>query len=480
MLINNLKVKFNKMPLAAKVSMAYIVCNIFQKSISFITMPLFTRILTTLQYGQYTIYQSWLGILTIFITLNLAYGSFNTAMIKFENDRDSYISSVQTISILLACLFLCIYFPFNRVWNSLFELSTFFVILMVVEIICAFSLNLWTNKQRYEYKYISVIAVTLILALCSPIVSYFMIVCYDEKGFAKIFGNASVYIIIGCGFFIYNLIKGKKIFDLKYWKYALSFNIPLLIYYLSQVVFNQSDRIMISKYCGTGEAAMYGVAYNLAMMLTFVLNAINGAYVPWYYGKIKNGESKENKKISFYIAIIMALLIIGVIWYAPEIILVMAGEGYTSAVMVVIPVSMSLLLLFYSQLFINLEFYYEEKRSLIYASISAALVNIGLNAILIPKTSFVIAGYTTLISYLLFTSCNYIAIKNIIKKRNICDESFDITRLILLYIIFCIVSFIGVLLYNYLLLRVVITFIVITFIFRQREKIITLVKMLKS
>ena len=102
--------KWNKLPLAAKVSTAYAVCSILQKCLSFITLPLFTRLLTTEQYGQLTIYSSWQGILSIFLTLNLAYGSFSTAMIKFENDRDGYISygfvsfNLYAISIVLELL----------------------------------------------------------------------------------------------------------------------------------------------------------------------------------------------------------------------------------------------------------------------------------------------------------------------------------------------------------------------------------------
>ena len=89
--------KWNRLPLGVKVSSAYAVCSILQKCLSFITLPLFTRLLTTEQYGQLTIYSSWQGIISIFLTLNLAYGSFSTAMVKFEEDRDGYISSVEGI-----------------------------------------------------------------------------------------------------------------------------------------------------------------------------------------------------------------------------------------------------------------------------------------------------------------------------------------------------------------------------------------------
>lgn len=79
-MINTIKEKWNKIPLTVRVSTSYAICSILQKCLSFIGLPLFTRLLSTEQYGQGTIYYSWSGILMIFLTLNLAYGSFETAI----------------------------------------------------------------------------------------------------------------------------------------------------------------------------------------------------------------------------------------------------------------------------------------------------------------------------------------------------------------------------------------------------------------
>ena len=81
-MVNKIKSKWNNIPLTVKVSAAYAICSILQRCLSFITMPIFVRLLTTEQYGMYVVYQSWNSILTIFITLNLAFGSFSKAMIK--------------------------------------------------------------------------------------------------------------------------------------------------------------------------------------------------------------------------------------------------------------------------------------------------------------------------------------------------------------------------------------------------------------
>lgn len=193
-------------------------------------------------------------------------------------------------------------------------------------------------------------------SILSPVLAFILVSCTEEKGYARIIGYALINILIGLLIFIQNSKQSKKFFDKEFCKYALHFNIPLIAYYVSQVIFNQSDRIMISHMVGTGEAAMYGVAYNLSMILNFIINAINASYVPWMYGKIKKGRVEENKTISIALVVLMGVMILCVIWFAPEIILIMAGEQYETAIYVVAPVAMSLLILFYCQLFINIEF----------------------------------------------------------------------------------------------------------------------------
>lgn len=432
------------------------------------------------QNGQYTIYSSWSGILSIFLTLNLAYGSFQTAMVKFEDQRDEYIMSIQGICIVLCCVFLVIYFPIRSVWNQLFELPTSFVLLMVAEIIFSTATQLWMGEKRFEFKYKSVVLVTLLTSILSPIIALILIRLVNEKGYARIFGYAIINILIGLVLFVRSSQKGKHFYNKEFWKYAVGFNVPLLAYYLSQVIFNQSDRIMISHMLGTGEAAMYGVAYNLATILTFVLNAIDASYVPWMYEKIKENKSSENEVISLVLVILMGLMVLCVIWYAPEIIMIMAGEQYKEAVYVVAPVAMSLFLLFYCQLFINVELYYEEKKLLIYGSIGASLLNIVLNYILIPTYGFVAAGYTTLASYIVFALSNYYTMRICLKKRQLIDNLYNYKGLFLISIGFIASGFLGVALYGNLFFRIAITLIILSLLVVYRSKFLDVLRQIRS
>lgn len=463
-------------PLGVKASVAYAVCSMLQKSLSLITLPLFTRLLTQTQYGQYNVYVSWMNIFTIFITLNLSAGSFSKAMISFENDRSGYIAAVQNVTLLLGGIFLLIYLPLQNFWNPLLELPTELVLLMVAEIILQSALLCWYGHRRFTYQYKGVIALTLLVAFASPILAYILVSGATEKGIARIIGYALVIIAVGLACFIYQAIKGKGGFQKKYWRFALVFNLPLIPYYLSQVVFNQSDRIMISHLSGTNKAGIYSVAYTLATILNFVITAINGSYVPWFYNKLKAKEGADNKPVANGISILLAFLLLAVIALAPEIIYVMAGKDYAEAMWVVPPVAMSLLLMFYSQLFINLEFYYEERMLLVWGSIGAALCNILLNWLLIPVWGYVVAGYTTLFSYGAFALSNYLTLSVLKKKYQISCDYFDLKALILIFLVFMALSFAAMSLYLLPVVRYCIIGAVLLALILLRKAVIKFVK----
>ncbi len=472
--------RFKDIPVEAKASTAYALCSVLQNCLAFITLPIFARLLTTEEFGDYTIYASWMAVLVIFVTLNLPYGSFSTAMVKFEDERDKYIASVETICIVLASIFLLIYFPFRGLWNRLFELPTYLVLIMFMEMLGNAGILFWSGKKMFEYKYKGVVWVTLLVSVVSPVLAYFMVINSDERGYARIVGYAVVKIVVGGIIYIANLVKGKSLFRKDFWVYALSFNLPLVFYYLSQVIFNQSDRIMISHYIDKSAAGMYGAAYTLAIVLNFVLTAINNSYVPWFFGKLKEKKQKDNQSISCMVATLMAILLSGVIWLAPEIISIMAGKKFLPAVGVVPPVAMSLLLLFYAQLFINVEFFYEKKGLLVIASIFSALINIGLNAIFIPLCGYVAAGYTTLFSYLVFAIANYYAMKKVLKEKEVENNAYNIKFLILIFAVFCITSFIAGLLYDYYIIRYSVIAVVMILMIANYKKILKYVNVIRN
>lgn len=462
MLFKKLSQKSANVSTQLKASAAYTVCSVLQRCLSFITLPLFSRILTTDEYGLSTVYSSTMSLLIVFTSLQLPYGTFNTAMVKFEDDRAGYVASVNGLCTILMAIYFAVYFAFRSFWNKWLDLPTVLMIVMGFEMLFSTSINFWMGKQRFEYKYKKVIALTLsqsVLAMCAGIAA--VLLSKTNKGENKVIAYSAVTVAIGLVIYIHSIITGKKFFNRKYWHYALTFNLPLIPYYLSQMIFNQSDRLMINSICGRSDAAKYSVAYSLAIILAFVVNAINNSYIPWFYEKVKEKNFADNKKVSFAIAFFMAFLLLGVIVLAPEIIFIMAGDKYEEAVWVVPPVAMSLLFNLYTGFCTNIEFYYEEKWYLVAGSILSAVVNIVLNAIFIPPFGFVAAAYTTLFSFILFAACNYLCMYIVCKKHNLDFHIYDTKKLILLSLVFMALGFAAMALYKIPVVRYAIVGVVL-------------------
>ena len=183
-------------------------------------------------------------------------------------------------------------------------------------------------------------------------------------------------------------------------------------------------------------------------------------------------QAESNKYVSSMIAIIMSFLLFCVVGVAPEIIYIMAGTKYLGAIWVVPPVAMSLLFLFYAQLFINIEFNYEEKWLLVGSTVVAAIINIVLNGIFIPVFGYVAAAYTTLASYIIFTFSNYFAYKVVCKKQNLNDNLFDYKKLFLIAVIFCTFCFAAMGLYTHSVIRYALGILVVIILVASKNRIL--------
>lgn len=420
-----------------------------------------------------------MSIIIIFATLNLQYGVFNNAMIKFEDDRNCVISSMQGITTTLTIGLFFVYLIGHDFWNNIVGLPTVLMVCMFAEMLASPALSFWSARQRFDYKYRALVVITIAISILTPIIGIAAVLVSEDKGIARILSVAAVNVSVCLCIYIYNAIKGKKFFVRKYWKYALGFNIPLIPYYLSQMVFNTSDRIMINSLCGTDKAGIYSVAYSLALVLTFVLTAINNSYVPWTYRKLKKREYNDLNKISMIISMLIGAMLLMLILCAPEIIRLLATPDYYEARWVVPPVAASLFFLYQSQLSINVEFYYEKNIFLVKASIGAAIVNIVLNYFCIKSFGYLAAGYTTLLSYIIFSGSNYYFMRKITKDIS-SDQVYDGRFLLVLSIVFVGITMGLVLMYDMPFFRYCLLLIIGIIVFLNKKIIRSTVQQIKN
>ena len=468
--------KYRSLPVEVKASSWYMICNVVQNALGFITLPIFSRILSTEEYGLFSVYLTWMNLLIIFTNLNLQYGVFNTAMIKFEKERDRFISAVQGLTTVLSLTWLVIYALAADLWNKVFELPPMIMIVMAIEMLFYPAKDYWSGKLRFDYKYKATVIYTIALAIINPLVCIIAISGTDgDRGIVRIVGAAIINILFYGVIYVHNFIKGKVFYNKEYWKYALEFGLPLVAYYLSQMIFNQSDKLMIQHMAGIDKAGIYSLVYSCSVVVVFVINAINGAFVPWKYKKIQEKSFVEIAKVSEMIALAIAVILFLVILGGPELVKIVAAPEYHEAIWIMPPVIGSLFFLFLSQLFINIEFYFEEKNALVKGSILSAVLNIVLNYFAIKQWGYIAAGYTTLIAYILFAVLNYYYMNKICKDKLDGATVYNVKRLSIMGVIFTIIILIALMGYPYPLLRWGMLVVIVIVVLLNMKKILTLI-----
>ena len=203
--------KYKSLSAPVKASIWFTACNIIQKGIALISTPIFTRIMTTQQYGVYTIYQSWYQVLTIFATLNLSAGIFNNGLTKYPEKKSEFVSSLQGLSTTVTFVLFLIYIAIPQFWNELLGLGTLFVVAMFVQLLFEPAYLFWSAEQRYQYNYKSLIFTTMIIAIGSPLIGIIAVISTSYKAEARVLSFVLVQVVLGL--YLYSSVcKGKVFF----------------------------------------------------------------------------------------------------------------------------------------------------------------------------------------------------------------------------------------------------------------------------
>ena len=415
--IKNIFEKYNSLPIQVRAAFWFMVCSFLQKGISSITTPIFTRLLNTEEYGQFSVFNSWLGIVTVFVSLNLSAGVYIQGLVKYEDRRGEYASSMQGLTMLLVAVWTAIYLAFHGFWNGLFDLTTVQMLAMLLMIWMSAAFGFWASLERVVFSYRKLVLVTVLVSLAKPLLGIFLVLHTQDKVTARILGLAAVELIGYSGLMMSQLVKGKKLCVPEFWKHALMFNIPLIPHYLSMTILNSADRIMIEKMVDADSAGIYSLAYSISLLMTLFTTGITQTLEPWRYSKQKAGRQEDIATLAYPTLILVAGLNLTLIAFAPEVVRIFAPPQYHDAIWVIPPVAMSVYFMFTYGFFASFEFYFEKTGYVAVATMAGAVLNIILNYIFIGIFGYYAAGYTTLVCYIVYAACHYLGMRKICRDN---------------------------------------------------------------
>ncbi len=422
--------KYNSLPAPVLAAFWFMVCSFMQKGISSITTPIFTRILTTEEYGQYNVFNSWLGIITVFVSLQLASGVYMQGLVKYEDRRYEYASSMHGLTMLLVVIWTVIYLLFHDFWNSLFDLTTVQMLAMLLMIWATAAFGFWSSSERVNFRYRKLVLITALVSIAKPALGIFLVLHSEDKVTARILGLAAVELIGYSGFAISQMIKGKRLCVPEFWKHAILFNLPLIPHYLSTTILNSADRIMIEKMVSAEAAGIYSLAYSISQLMTLFTTGLQQTLEPWRYSKQKEGKQEDIASLAYPTLILVAVLNLALIAFAPEVVTIFAPQEYHEAIWIIPPIAMSVFFIFTYGFFANFEFYFEKTIYIAASTIAGAVLNIVLNYIFIKPFGYFAAGYTTLVCYIVYAMCHYLAMRRICKKQLNNKKVYSVKKLI--------------------------------------------------
>lgn len=459
-------------PAGFKSAIVYLFATVFTRGLAIITTPIFTRIMTTDQVGMVNLYSSWYSMITVVSTLALTSGGFSIALREFEKERDQYVSSVLSLTSIVAIGLALVYSFSITFWNDVTGLPTHLMLLLLFGLLVAPARDFWLSRQRFEYRYklsgtVTVFSAIFASGLAVAAVLYANNIGYSDIASVRLFAN--YFIIYGVAFIIWLSIfwQGRCFYSSKYWRFSLQLSLPLIGYSIASQILSVSDRMMISKMVGNSAVGIYGTLYTVSSLSLMVWMAINSSFEPYLYQNMENPKSKI-KKLSMSMLGMYSLAAILLVYLAPEIVRILATEEYYKGIYIMPPVAGGVYFIAVSNLYSDILVYLKRTKLIMVSSAIAATLNVILNYIMIEMYGYMAAAYTTLLSYVVMAVLLSIWANREFKKHiTEVDFVYDNKLILAMSIVTLVISLFAISVYDYGIVRytVAAVFLILTVLY---------------
>lgn len=449
-----------------KAGIGYTLGNYLLKGLAFFSVPIFSRLLEPADYGVFNTYNAYEGILMMFLGCCL-HSSLKRAKMKYGNDFKDFMSGCVSFICANTCFWLIVaYFWGNEISQYLILNKIIILVLILQSSSCAL-IQLYNSYAALYYNYVSFLWISGINAVLNIglSVAFILTVFYSERAVGRILGNALPAILIGVFLIIYFFRMAKPNLNKKYLKFALNYSLPIVPHGLSQMVLSQFDRIMIASMIGNAEAGLYSFAYNIYSIVMVTVNSLDTVWSTWFFERMAENEreiiSKRASEFAFGIMLFCGLILLS----SPELIKILGSDKYYDSVNCVIPIVLGGYFAFLYYLPCSIEYYCEKTKMIAAGSMGAAVINILLNYVFIPKYGYIAAAYTTMVTYMLYFIFHYfIAIKIL------GNCVFNTKQIVLYSLIVCCIGIVSGLFLTDYLVRYLIFFIIFAFLLKHLRK----------
>jgi O-antigen/teichoic acid export membrane protein len=369
-------------------------------------LPILTKILTIQEYGIWTLIVVTAGFVPMLVTLGLPAAMIRfLAPVKNEDDiREGYYSIALVVlgAGFVASLFLLVFgqsiaanlFGNNRTVAFLLPLITFVASYNVVP-----QTYFRTFQQAKRYSIVLFLQAVLYVMLVPAFVVFGLGIVGAAFGYLinLVFVSliSTYYVLRDIGVTLPSFAELKA-----YLKYGLPF-VPSSV---SNWALNVSDRYIITFFLGVAWVGYYSPGYSLGMTITIIATPLlillpTAVYEHYDANRIAEVKTIMRYSVKYFLAVAVPAAFVLSILSKPILMVLSTPEIATNGYLITPFTALSAVLFgVFSILSIVLTF---EKRTAVIGTmwILAAVLNIGLNLVLVPYWGIMAAALTTLLGY---------------------------------------------------------------------------------
>lgn len=402
----------------------YTIGNIFIKGVSFLTIPLYTRLMTTGDYGIYNTYVAYVGIVTFLVCLGLD-PTLKNAEQDFPKQKQTYLSTVYVLTLLATAFFLVVVFIGGTKLSRFFGLAKGILFLMVLHAEASAIVNIYNIKLSLSYSSKIYLKISFFQTFSGIALSItLMLTLFEQERYlGRIIGTMIPAVCVGAAILWNSVAKlnHSTKFNKEMAFYSLHLGLPLIPHLLAQIVNSQFDRIMISKMVGYEQSGIYSFTYNIAVILQIVYQSLDNVWSPWFFQRMAKAEYETIKSSSKKYAALIAFFAVSLMTISNEFIMLFSTQAYWENRAIALILIEGMFFLFLYTLPVGVEAYTKNTKYIAFGSILTAILNVVLNYFGIKYFGYEAAAYTTLVSYIVLFVLHWTIANRIFKLGRIFD-----------------------------------------------------------
>jgi O-antigen/teichoic acid export membrane protein len=381
----------------------YSLVALFNNGLAFITIPIFTKYLTTEEYGKYEVIMNSCKFFGLIATLNLQVGLMRYI---YDKDRDKQILTNATVwlCIFLLALGITIIYPFKNAifgWVNIPNAPHLLLLILLTQI-AIMLFNIFNTITIQEEKSKENAFVNIAYNLLKTIVAIVLIIFVSQTYLSRLWGEALIGVVFSL-YMLFRLTKHIKLADFKSINYEyVRYSIGLAPVVLSALALSYFDTLLINTMCGNGEAGIYAYTYKLIIIFAGISAAFNSSLRNKVFAFYHVGKREEAHHIHLSNFKLVSLLLLATCLFLPEVTRLITRQPSYLEGFVWAPILFAGAYSFEMVEVFNVYLLYAKKnRIYVYSFFVACAVNIGANYLLLPYYGYPVAAFITFFSYLL-------------------------------------------------------------------------------